>query len=180
MTRYIIMVFLAILIVSCDGEQSLQEYYVDHKENNDFVMLDVPASLISPRSDKLTPDQNEVVQTVKKINILALPLNAETKELYKLETEKVKEILARDGYEELMSFGKPSQRMRLYFKGDEDAIDEVVVFAQDENKGFVLARVLGDNMNVADMVKLTQTMNKDSSSFKTGQFEGIMDIFKDK
>lgn len=180
MTRYIIIAFLTVLAVSCDGEQSLQEYYVDHKENDDFVMLDVPASLIIPQSDKLTADQNNVVQTVKKINILALPLNAETKELYEPETEKVKAILARDGYEELMSFGKPSQRMRLYFKGDEDSIDEVVVFAKDENKGFVLARVLGDNMNVADMVKLTQTMSKDSSSFKTGQFEGIMDIFKDK
>jgi hypothetical protein len=167
-------------MVSCDGEQSLQEYYVDHKENDNFVMLDVPASLISPQSDKLTSNQKEVVQSVKKINILALPLNAETQILFKPETEKVKAILARDGYEELMSFGKPSQRMRLYFKGDEDAIDEVVVFAQDENKGFVLARVLGDNMNVADMVKLTQTMSKDSSSFKTGQFEGIMDIFKNK
>jgi len=180
MIKYVIIVFLAVMTVSCNGEQSLQEYYVDHKENDNFVMLDVPASLISPKTDKLSPNQKEVLQTVKKINILALLLNAETKTLLKPETEKVKAILSRDGYEELMSFGKPSQRMRLYFKGDEDAIDEVVVFAQDESKGFVLARVLGDNMNVADMVKLTQTINQDSSSFKTGQFEGIMDIFKDK
>ncbi|HEA29740.1 MAG TPA: DUF4252 domain-containing protein [Leeuwenhoekiella sp.] len=180
MTRYVIILLLGVMAVSCDGEQSLQEYYVDHKENDQFVMLDVPASLIVPKHNTLPQAQQAVLKTVKKVNMLALPLNAETQSLYKTETENVKAILTRDGYEELMSFGKPSQRMRFYFKGDEDAIDEVVVFAQDDKKGFVLARVLGDNMNVADMVKLTQTMSKKDGSIDTMQFEGIMDIFDPK
>ncbi|MGB3775482.1 MAG: DUF4252 domain-containing protein [Leeuwenhoekiella sp.] len=178
--KYILIVFTCLLAVSCDNSQSLQEYYVDNKENQDFVMLDVPTSLIAPAANRMSEEQQEVLKTVKKVNILALPLNAETKNLYSPETEKVKTILDHDGYEELMSFGKPSQRMRLYFKGEEDAIDEMVVFAQDENKGFVLARLLGDNMNVADMIKLSQTMSKDDGSFDTSQFEGVMDIFKNQ
>ncbi|WP_031425782.1 DUF4252 domain-containing protein [Flavimarina sp. Hel_I_48] len=176
--RYLIVTFLAIIMVSCNGEQSLQEYYVDHKENNDFVMLDVPANLILPNSNTMPEAQREILKTIKKVNILALPLNSETQALYQPETEKVMSILKRDDYEELMSFGKPSQRMRFYINGEEDAIDEVIVFAQDDKKGFLLARVLGDDMNVAEMVKLTQNISKEDGSFDTAQFEGVMDIFK--
>ena len=76
-----------------------------------------------------------------------------------------------------MKLGSTEQRMRIFIKGDEDAIDEVVVFAQDNSKGFVLARVLGNDMNVADMVRFAETMDTSSAALNTAQFEGIMDVF---
>lgn len=171
------MLLLFLVLASCNKEQTLQEYYVDNKENDDFVMVDVPTSLISPKSDKLTEDQKKVLNTVKKVNLLAYPLSGGTKEKYDTETIKIKNILTNDSYDELMNFGKPGQRMRLYYKGEEDAIDEVIVFAQDENKGFLLARVLGDNMNVSDMIRFAESIDKEGADFDTAQFEGVMDIF---
>ncbi len=67
--------------------------------------------------------------------------------------------------------------MKLFFKGEEDAIDEMIVFASDDTKGFMLARLLGDDMNIGDMMKLAQTMEK--GGIDVSQFEGVMDVFKD-
>ena len=163
-------------LMSCNNEQSLQEYYVDSKQNDNFIMLDVPTSLIAPASEKLSADQQKVVKSVKKINLLAYSLKDTG--FYNSETAKLKDILKNDDYDELMKVGNTEQRMRIFINGDEDAIDEVVVFAQDENKGFVLARVLGEDMNVADMVRFAETMDTSSATLNTGSFEGIMDVFK--
>ena len=67
--------------------------------------------------------------------------------------------------------------IRLYFKGEEEAIDEVIFFGAEDSKGFILARLLGDDMNISNMVKLAQSM--ETSDIDVSQFEGIMDIFND-
>lgn len=171
-----VLVLAVCSFISCNNGQSLQEYYIDNKSNDDFIMLDVPTSLIAPASEKLSADQQKVVKSVKKINLLAYSLKDTG--FYNAETKKLKSILNNDDYEELMKVGNTEQRMRIFIKGDEDAIDEVVVFAQDETKGFLVARVLGDNMNVADMVRFAETMDTSSATLNTGSFEGIMDVFK--
>ena len=174
--KFLVLVLGLSGLTSCNNEQSLQEYYVDSKENDAFIMLDVPTSLIAPATDKLSADQKKVVNSVKKVNLLAYSLKDTS--FYNKETAKLKKILKSDHYDELMKLGNSEQRMRIFIKGDEDAIDEVVVFAQDETKGFLVARVLGDNMNVADMVRFAETMDTSSATLNTGGFEGIMDVFK--
>ena len=163
-------------LISCNNEQSLQEYYLDSKENDAYISLDVPTSLLAPASEKLSANQQKVVNSVKKINLLAYSLKDTG--FYNTETAKLKDILKNDDYDELMKVGNSGQRMRIFIKGDEDAIDEVVLFAQDENKGFLVARVLGEDMNVADMVRFAETMDTSSATLNTGGFEGIMDVFK--
>ena len=173
--KFSLMLLLIATLMSCNNQQSLQEYYIDSKENDDFIMVDLPTSLISPKSESLSPEQKKVIESVKKINLLAYSLKDTA--FYTNETGKVKAILKGDNYDELMKLGSTEQRMRIFIKGDEDAIDEVVVFAQDNSKGFVLARVLGNDMNVADMVRFAETMDTSSSALNTAQFEGIMDVF---
>ena len=77
-------IFVALLagitLVSCKEGQSLQEYYVDNKDNNDFMMVDVPTSLISKDAKLLNDEQQKVLNTVKKINIMVYPLNDKTSE----------------------------------------------------------------------------------------------------
>ncbi len=178
--KLILLSLLALGLVSCNSGTTLQEYYVNHKEDSDFVMVDVPTSLITPNPDRLTPEQQRVLKTVKKVNILALPLHADNQSEYKTESAKVKQVLSHDNFEELMTFGKPSQRMQLFYKGDDQNIDELVVFARDDSKGFMLARVLGDKMNVGDMVKFAKSIGSNKDSLDISQFEGMMDIFNNK
>ncbi|WP_237708895.1 hypothetical protein [Gillisia marina] len=53
-----ILFFAVLLIVSCDNNQSLQEYYVDNQGNKEFVAVDVPTSMFA-NTEKLTADQKK-------------------------------------------------------------------------------------------------------------------------
>lgn len=164
-------------LVSCNGKQSLQEYYVDNQENNDFILVDVPTSLISDDSELLDAEQKKILKTLRKINIMAYPLKESTKVNFEAEKLKVSAILASDDYEELMKVNSDQGSLKLYFRGEEDAIDEVIVFASEDSKGFMLARLLGNDMNISDMMKLAEAVGK--GDVDVSQFEGVMDVFKD-
>ena len=41
----------AAIMTSCSGEKSLQEYYIEKQESNDFIAIDLPASLINLQDD---------------------------------------------------------------------------------------------------------------------------------
>lgn len=172
------LVFLAVItLASCSNKQSLQEYYVDNQENSDFVLVDVPASLLSGDLGLLNEEQRAVFKTIRKVNIMAYPVKESTAIGFASEKTKLIAILAGDDYEELMSANSDQGNMRLYFKGEEEAIDEVIFFVSEDTKGFVLARLLGDDMNISDMMKLAQSL--EAANIDVSQFEGVMDIFND-
>ena len=56
-------------LASCSNKQSLQEYYVDNQENGDFILVDVPTSLLGKNVEALSEEQQEVFKTVRKILI---------------------------------------------------------------------------------------------------------------
>lgn len=165
------------MLVSCNNGQSLQEYYVANQEDGDFILVDVPTSLISEDTNALDDEQKRVLKTVRKINIMAFPLKTDNATRFETEKEKVNTILATDNYEELMKVNADEGSMKLYFRGEEDAIDEVIVFASQSEKGFMLARLLGDDMNIGDMMKLAQSL--ESGDIDVSQFDGVMDVFND-
>lgn len=166
-----------VTLTSCSDGQSLQEYYVDNQENSDFVLVDVPTSLISSDSDLLNQEQQEILKTIRKINIMAYPLKESSTTNFQGEKTKLMSILAGDDYEELMKANSDNGNMRLYFKGEEEAIDEVIFFGSEDSKGFVLARLLGDDMKIGDMMRLAQSM--EAGDIDVSQFEGVMDVFND-
>ena len=163
------------MLTSCSNQQSLQEYYVDNQENNDFILIDVPTSLLGSDMSLLSEDQQKVLKTVRKVNFMVYQTKEGDVAKMQLERDKVKTILATDDYEELMKANLDMGSMRLYFKGEEDAIDEVIFFGANENEGFMLARLLGDDMNIGDMVRLAQSLEK--SDIDVSQFSSMMEVF---
>lgn len=166
------------MLTSCSNQQSLQEYYVDNQENNDFILIDVPTSLIGNNMSLLSEEQQKVFKTVRKVNLMAYKTKDDDTTAMQAERDKVKTILATDDYEELMKASSDMGSMRLYFKGEEDAIDEVIFFGADENRGFMLARLLGDDMNVGDMMRLAQSLEK--TDIDVSQFSSMMEVFDSK
>lgn len=164
-------------LASCSNGQSLQEYYVDNQENGDFILVDVPTSLVSGDLGLLDNEQREILKTIRKVNIMAYPVKESTAAGFAGEKTKLMNILASDDYEELMKANSDQGNMRLYFKGEEEAIDEVIFFGSEDSKGFVLARLLGDDMNISDMMRLAQSM--EAGDIDVSQFEGVMDVFND-
>ena len=174
-----VLIVLSVLI-SCKGEPSLQKYYVDHQDSDNFISLDLPASMMS-LGDNVSAETKETMQSIKKLNVLAFKLNDNNKEAYLSELKKVKLILKNDSYSELIRVKHKKANIIVKFLGKEDAVKEFIVFASDNSKGFALARVLGDQMDPEKIIKMTkdlQNMNADGKALS--QFKELIEGFEGK
>lgn len=149
----------ALLLSACGNDASLQMYIVEKQNDYNFITLDIPSSLILTDGSELSEEQLKTVKSIKKVNMLALQLKEDNKPQYETEKERVAAILSQDKYQTLMKYGSNEMGATLMFTGDVEAIDELIIFASDEEKGFGLFRVIGDNMNPSQVVKLMDNVN---------------------
>lgn len=156
----LILVLLSLGLVSCNNETTLQEYYVENQNSNEFIAFDIPASLLTGDNSKLNAEQKATIQTIKKVNLLGFPKKMENQAVYEEEKQKLAEILKSGKYKQLMRYGGGDKRAELYYMGEEDAIDELIVFGSDEEKGFGIARVTGDDMNPESLIRLLKSFDK--------------------
>lgn len=154
------MVLLSLGVVSCDNETTLQEFYVEHQNDNQYLAFDIPASLLTGDNSALNAEQKATLETIKKVNILGFPLKEENKETYETEKERLTSILKADKYKQLMRYGGGNRKAELYYLGEEDAIDELIVFGSDDEKGFGIARVTGNDMDPEAMIRLLKSFEK--------------------
>ena len=150
----------AVVLASCSSQQSLQEYYVDNSENPNFIAIDVPASILKMDEANLTETQSEAIESLRKFNLLAFKKTADNVAEYKAEKVKVKEILKGDKFVELMKINSQYGKGVIKYIGEEDAIDEVIIYGDSKDKGFALVRVLGKDMNPAHIIQLMQAIQK--------------------
>ena len=59
--------------------------------------------------------------------------------------------------------------------GEEDAMDEVVIFASDNEKGFAVFRLLGEKMRPDQMIVLMSSF--DYGDLDLSQLSGIGELF---
>jgi len=168
-----VVLLVAVLLGSCASQQSLQEYYIDNQENPNFISLDIPASILKMDEVDLTNGQKEAMESLKKFNLLAFKKTADNSTDFKLEQAKVKEILKDDDFVELMKINSQYGKGVVKYLGDENAIDEVIIYGASDEEGFALVRVLGKDMNPAHIVQLLQAIQK--SDYKG---EGLGEIGK--
>ncbi len=164
----------AAAFVSCANEPSLQEYYVENQQDNKFIALDVPTSMFT-NADALDENQRATLESVKKINVLALPVK-ESKEEYEAEKAKLSSILQDKKYQLLMKYGSNDRKAEIYFTGDEEAIDEIIVYGYDDTKGVGVARVLGEDMNPQKLMELMKSFEK--GDVDVNGLKGITGMFK--
>ncbi|KAA1242790.1 DUF4252 domain-containing protein [Aquimarina sp. RZ0] len=156
----IIGIACVMLLISCGGETSLQKYFVDHQDDKDFLAVDVPTSLLDTDKVSLTAEEKEALESIKKVNFLALPMKDATKARYEEEKVLINKIIDTEKYETLMRFGSNGTKAIVKYQGDDDDIDEIIVFASNKERGLALVRVLGDNMRAENMAKLMKAIDK--------------------
>ena len=156
----LILVLLTLGVVSCDNETTLQEFYVEHQNDNQYLAFDIPASLLTGDNSALNAEQKATLETIKKVNILGFPLKEENKETYETEKQRLDEILKGDKYKQLMRYGGGNRKAELYYLGEEDAIDELIVFGSDDEKGFGIARLTGNDMDPEALIRLLKSFEK--------------------
>lgn len=164
----------SVILMSCASAPSLQKYYVDAKENDQFIAVDLPASILQLKNEDVSEDVKETLKTIKKVNLLALQITETNKDFYISEKEKVKKILKNPKYKQLMRVNMGKGNISVNYLGDEDAIDEVIVFGSDNEQGFAIARVIGENMNPADIMEITKEIQLDGDSSQLKALEGLL------
>lgn len=159
--KYVLGIGLAALtLFSCSNQKSLQRYLVDKQDDNTFLKIDIAGSLLQTESNNLSQEEKDILETVKKINVVAYKIESENDPNYDVNKEELKSILNQEKYKMLMKYGSNKQGATLKYLGEEDAIDEIIVFASDDEKGFALFRLLGENMEPAKMMKLMNAIEK--------------------
>jgi len=154
------LIVFTVFLASCASQQSLQEYYVDNKENPNFISLDIPASILKMEEVDLTDAQQEAVESLRKFNLLAFKKTSDNVAEYKLEKAKVKEILKNEDFIELMKINSSYGKGVVKYLGEDDAIDEVIIYGDSKEQGFALVRVLGKDMNPAHIMQIMQAIQK--------------------
>ena len=104
-TKIVLGCLLVTVFISCNQGPSLQSYYVDNQETNNFTTIDLPVSVVNFDESKLTDDQKEAYKSVKRLNFLGYRLKEGNEAEFKAELTKVKAILKDDKYHELMRLG---------------------------------------------------------------------------
>ncbi|MEQ3662042.1 MAG: DUF4252 domain-containing protein, partial [Flavobacterium sp.] len=102
----------------------------------------------------------KALKTFEKMNVIAFKKDSLNDAKFKDEVVKVKSILKNEEYQQLMKFGSSNQGASIYFVGEEDKINEFVVYGNNETSGFAIVRILGDNMNPSDVMTLFELMRK--------------------
>jgi len=172
--NYIAILAISIMSVACGSEASLQKYYIDNQDNKNFLSIDIPTSIISLKDD-VSPEAAEAYKSLKKMNVLAFKKNESNGDEYEVEKKKVKAILKNDNFIELMRMNDKGRNVVVKYLGDDDVIDELIVYAADKTQGFALVRVLGDNMKPEQIAKLVKSIQDvDNGNFALKQLEGFI------
>lgn len=172
---FLLALLAAAILTSCNSEPSLQRYFVDNSEKKEFISLDVSPSILNVNKTKLTAEQKTALESFDKMNILAFKLDKNNTVQYEQEREKLSKILKDETYQELMKVGSGKDAASISFVGDEDHIDEFIIYANKKENGFAVVRILGDDMNpnnILTMLSVLKDANIDMEQLKP--LEGLM------
>ena len=168
---------LSLLLFSCNSKPSLQKYFVDHQEKPGFMVLDISSNILNVNKAKLTADQSKVLSSFNKMNILTYKLNAKNRNEFDVERKKINEILKDTlNYQQLMKIGSGKDRASISFIGDEDHVDEFIVYGCKNDNGFAVVRIMGKDMNPADAMTMLSVLK--SSNVDMKQLEPLKGLMK--
>lgn len=166
---YNIAILCSLFLASCNNKPTLQKYFVENTENKNFIALDVSPSILNVDKTKLSAEQNTALESFDKMNILAFKLNDSNKTQFDAERAKVVAILKDEKYQQLMKFGSGKEGASVSFVGDDEHIEEFILFANQKENGFAVVRILGKDMNptgIMTMMSVLQSSNIDLEQLK--------------
>lgn len=168
---------LVVALVSCNQGPSLQTYFVDNQEVNNFTTIDLPTSVVSFDESKLTEAQKEAYHSIKRLNFLGYRLKEGNQAEYQQEITKINDILNNEKYHELIRMGNNKDgKLTIKYLGSDTKIEELIVFGNSNNQGFGILRVIGDDMQPDKMIKLINAMR--DADVDEDQLKGFADFFK--
>ena len=173
----IALIALSLLLTSCNSEPTLQKYFVENQEKPGFVSIDVSPTILNIDKTKLSAEQNKALATFEKMNVLAFKIDEKNKNQYTAEKKKVVEILKDTiNYKQLLKFGSGKEGVSISFVGDENHINEFVIFGNQQESGFAVVRVLGNDMKPEDAMTMLTVLQQSKIDMK--QLQALTGLIK--
>lgn len=176
MKKIITLVFIVFIFFACKSELTLQQYFVEKSEDSNFLALDVPASILGIASSDLSEKQLEAYESFQKLNMLIFKKTSNNANDFIQEKETLKTLFSQEKFNSLITLSDKKYKGEVMYLGDDESVDEVIVYGDMSETGFVVIRVLGSDMkpeNIASFASLLQEVNMDK------ELQGsIFDIFK--
>jgi len=178
MKRILIVMVCGLLLTSCQSEPTLQKYFVENTENKNFIALDISPSILNIDKTKLSLEQSEALKSFDKMNVLAFKLDDSNKAQFETERAKVTKILKDPKYQQLMKFGSGKEGASVSFVGTDEHIDEFVLFANKEEAGFAVVRILGKDMNPTSIMTMMSALQE--SNINLDQLKPLKELLEKK
>ncbi len=159
--KHIVLTAIAMFfLLSCSNQKSLQKYLVEKQDDSAFVKLDISSGILQTEGNTLSKEEKDILKTVKKVNVVAFPIKEDNLLEFEKNKQELNDILKQEEYKTLIKFGTNGKGAVLKYLGEVDSIDELIVFASDNQKGFAVFRLLGDDMQPDKMIKLLKGIEK--------------------
>ena len=171
-------ILATLVLVACNKQRTVQEYYVQKQESDNFISIDLPASLLKVE-EGASEETKKTMATIKKLNILAFKVNETNAAEFKTELAEVKSILKGDNYTELMRMKHEGINIVINYQGTDDAIYEFLLLASNNEKGFALARILGDKMQPEKIMKMAEDFKNIDKEGAGDALSQLSDLFGD-
>ena len=89
-------------MLSCNSKPSLQKYYVENQENQNFMVVDIPTSILNIKVDSLSKKQQRAYKSIEKLNFLGFKKTEDNLAIYQSERRKSEHtFLTDDAYKTL-------------------------------------------------------------------------------
>ena len=174
MKKAVIVLSVLAIFISCNQQKTIQTYIVEKQDKPGFMSVDLPMSLIQLNTDKAPLEVKEAYGSIKKVNVLGLPyLN--NNEAYEIEKKAILSILNNSTlYKNLMKMDMNGMRISIYYNGNANDINEVIVFGYSKKIGVGVARVIGNHMNPTKIIQMAEYLKIDPNQLNLQQFEQVL------
>lgn len=176
--KKLIAIATVLSVMSCKNEPSLQKYFVESGEKKEFLAVDVSSSILNINENKLSASEKQALASFDKVNILAFKKDNKNSAQYSKEIKEVKAILKDTTYQPLIKLNGEGQNASIMLVGNENEIDELVLFGNQKDLGFTVIRVLGDNMKPEDAMQFFSILQK--SNVDMEQLKPILNFVNKK
>lgn len=175
MKKAVVILTVLAIFISCNQQKTIQTYIVEKQDKPGFMSIDLPMSLIQLNSDKVPLDVKDGYESIKKVNVLGLPyLN--NNEAYEIEKKAISLILNNSTlYKKLMKMDMNGMSVSIYYNGDANDINEVIVFGYSKKIGVGVARVIGNHMNPTKITQMAEYLKIDPNQLNLQQFRQALD-----
>jgi hypothetical protein len=161
MKKAVIVLSVLAIFISCNQQKTIQTYIVEKQDKPGFMSVDLPMSLIQLNTDKAPLEVKEAYGSIKKVNVLGLPY-INNNEAYEIEKKAILSILNNSTlYKNLMKMDMNGMRISIYYNGDANDINEVIVFGYSKKIGVGVARVIGNHMNPTKITQMAEYLKID-------------------